>query len=329
MEFLTWPSLDQYLIKGIQGQFPISSSSNISFLIGPDNGSLALRLPTKHDVEIPPSPYSEIEISKGVVDGTPVIELTLADPALVETFYNLSIEIAQQMLLHSAEPEFAISRSMSNWAKLIRRKDILEDARQVGLMGELCLLKALITSYGLKAADSWIGPLGEPHDFRLNSVEIEVKSTTQTARNHKIHGIAQLEPSKGMALFLLSLQFGPAGTAKSGRSLVNHVNEIKALLATDEKALQKFVDLLASVGYRDEHVPFYSRKLKLRSTPMLVPVNNAFPRISRELLNDHLPLGVGQRVSYVEYEVNLDGLGNAEGTAEFSSVLPDVLQIGG
>ena len=58
----------------------------------------------------------------------------------------------------------------------------------------------------------------------------------------------------------------------------------------------------------------------MRTPPWLIPVDDAFPTITRQLL---APLGqdVSERIVSVEYRVKLDGLGVVADSPEFSNYM--------
>lgn len=74
------------------------------------------------------------------------------------------------------------------------------------------------------------------------------------------------------------------------------------------------------IGYENLHQ--YRERRQLRSTPYLVPITEAFPRVLRtDLLN--LPYDDMSRVTDIRYRVNVDGLGWEDGTAAFFDVIPE------
>lgn len=327
MEMLSWEILDDYLEKGIPAQIPLSNGSDICFVIGQNRSSLALRLPSSCSASLAPSPYSELELQRTNLSGKSFIELSVVQRSLFRTFYNFSLEIGQLVLLKNIEVKQAIENSLSNWAQLLDQRNLLEETQQIGLIGELYFLGAMIKSLGADALHAWIGPLGEPHDFRFLSREIEVKSTTKSIRLHRIHGLGQLEPSTGMQLFLLSLQFEPAGKAGAGKSLVQEISTIRSLLSHYPNHLQTFEKHISKIGYRDSDELFYSKKLKFRTLPVIMQVDQGFPRLTRGIVDQCLPNGASSRIAYVEYEINVDGLGHAEGSPEYKMALPGISQM--
>lgn len=321
MEIISWENLDEYIRKGIPAQLPVSKDSHICFLIEDNGNSLGLRLPEEKDEDVKPSPYQELNISKKVVQGGTVIELTLRDVALFRTFYHFASEISQLILVRGMPVTQAIERCLGDWSQLLVRRKLLEETEQIGLAGELCFLSALIASRGQMSFNSWLGPIRERHDFRLDASEIEVKSTVLNRRKHRIHGLEQLEPSSGMQLYLLSLQFEPAGNAMIGRTLVERVHDVRHALSGEKDLLKKFETYLKGFGYEESDSRFYSQRLKFRNPPVLIPMDAAFPRLTGYMIDRLLPEGTSHRITYVEYELDVEGLGYPEGSPEFEGIL--------
>jgi hypothetical protein len=160
-----------------------------------------------------------------------------------------------------------------------------------------------------KSFHCWVGPLGEPHDFRLDNIELEIKTTRNLKRTHIISNLDQLNPSKDHKLTLVSLQIGPAGAhgVETLRHLVDNVCQQIATGSAKEEA-NIFQDMIRRAGYREEHSKFYLGPLILRTDPRIIQVNNSFPRITK----DNLDFIIGKeanRIGDVQYRVNVDGLG--------------------
>lgn len=321
MQIISWENLDDYVRRGIPAQLPVLKSSEICFLIADRGNSLGLRLPADKEEDVKPSPYRELDIAKKSVHESTVIELTVNDVGLYRTFYHFSIEILQLILIQGMPVTQAIERCLGSWAQLLVRRKLLEETEQVGLAGELCFLRALIAGKGQEVFNSWLGPVSEPHDFRLETNEIEVKSTLQNRRIHHIHGLGQLEPSSGMQLYLLSLQFEPAGNAKAGKTLVERIDDMRLLLSGAEASLEQFEGYLKKLGYENSDSGFYSHRMMFRSPPVLIPITAEFPRLTRSMVDQMLPEGTSHRITYVEYELDVEGLGYPEGSQEFEKIL--------
>jgi hypothetical protein len=317
MQAISWDHLNEYISKGIPAQLPVTADSENVFLIADGGTSLGLRLPAGTTNSISPSPYAELEIYLVHLNGTSVIELKTFSSRLYKTFYRFSLDIVEQLELESVLANEAIENSLENWMDLLVQRSLMSESKQIGLVGELSLLCALIASKGPDAFAAWTGPIGEPHDFRLEVNEIEVKSTRLAKRTHRIHGLDQLEPSKGMQLSMLSLQFEPAGNSSAGRSLVDRVSEIRELLRGFELYLAKFESYIARLGYKDADSALYLGKLTLRSIPHLIPITQDFPRLTKAMVAQAVSGQASNRIEYVEYDLCVDGMGYEEGTLEF------------
>lgn len=76
---------------------------------------------------------------------------------------------------------------------------IKDETTNIGLMGELMFLNQMATIDAIKAWQSWHGPKGGRHDFRIGKYSVEIKSTRRSvSQSIDINGINQLEvPDKG------------------------------------------------------------------------------------------------------------------------------------
>lgn len=324
MQFISWEHIDEYILKGIAAQLPVSANTGICFLVADGGRSIGLRIPIPKAMDIQSSPYREVDISCRTVHEKDVIELSVKDPALYSTFYHFCIEILQLILNEKVHTAQAIERCVGNWSKLLLQRKLLEETEQVGLAGELCLLRALIVGKGVESFSTWLGPIKGRHDFRLENNEIEVKSTLQSRRVHRIHGLGQLEPSRGMKLYMLSLQFEPAGKAKAGKTLVERITEVRNLLSAENSTLTAFNTYIEKLGYKDSDSSLYTQKLKFRAPPVIIPIDSEFPSLTRSVINRVMPEGASSRVKDVEYEVLVDGLGHPEGSQEYEKIMQGI-----
>lgn len=328
MEFVSWDSLNDYFMTGTPATVPVKSGSNAFFFYSGSGGDFGLRLPAGGATGIAPSPFEELTTSLRQVQGEPVLELAIRSRNLFHTFYLFSLGILEQLAsVHSSARE-AVESSLVKWNRLLEQKKVLTDAEQLGLSGELVLLHLLLQDKGVGTLDCWIGPLKEPHDFRLERTEIEVKSTMRKARIHRISSLEQLEASAGMSLWILSLQFEPAGAGAAGRTLPERVAGIRGLLEHDPERSGLFESRLVQAGYQDADAVFYPNRLKLRTVPCLIPVQDGFPCLTRSILSDSLPGVATARILHVEYDLSLDGMGFLESTSEFQAALGTTRRMG-
>lgn len=327
MQLISWAHVEEYILKKVPAQLPLGANTQICFVIADGSSSVALRIPRVTDAALTRSAFSELKIAEKSIDSVVFVELSVIDPVLYRTFYNFSMEVAQLIISEYDDPMKAIEKSMQNWGHLLSHRLVLDENEQIGLLGELLFLQALIQSYGVNTERSWIGPLKERHDFRLVATEIEVKSTTTARRIHTIHSLGQLEASPKSTLFLLSLQFEMAGNAASGATLPERIQAIRFLLAGSIEHLDSFNSKLSKLGYLDHDAAIYCSRRKLRGLAELVPISSRFPRLSRAILDSHVPGGQGARILHAEYNVNVEGLGHAESTPEWDVILPNIIKL--
>ena len=124
-----------------------------------------------------------------------------------------------------------------------------------------------------------------------------------------ISSLTQMVPSPGRDLFLLSLQITTVGTdQEDAYGLATLVDESRATASTaGPETAKRLEDLLAGLKWRDEDRDLYMRRFRLRSEPVLVRVDDGFPRLVPDLL---VPLGeLSARILQVNYRIDVTGLG--------------------
>lgn len=93
-----------------------------------------------------------------------------------------------------------------------KKSDLLSEDAIKGIMGELLVLKHLISSQSRpeinSLLNSWTGPYDRGNDFELDDKNIEVKTKSLSAVEVKISSEFQLEVAKGkgLELYVVSLQ---------------------------------------------------------------------------------------------------------------------------
>jgi hypothetical protein len=324
MRLESWAFIKDYLSRGVPGTFPVKGHSGIFFIVGPRATSLALHVPCNGAVATEPSPYQELKITDRRVDGRQVVELATATNSLFEAFYLLATAICDLIEDQHVDPVAAIQRALATFGELLRKRSLMSESAQLGLFGELGLLIAFLDTLGAGAFSSWLGPMGERHDFRIGAFEIEVKTTMLATRQHTIHGLSQLAPSPERELFLLSLQYERAGFA-SGASLPDRINAVRKRLSNVPDRASAFDRHLEKCGYKNEDEAFYSGTLQLRTPPCLVPVDAHCPKITEHEMALVMTGEIRPRLLGLEYVIDVTGLGVLQGTPEFSAILPGVL----
>jgi hypothetical protein len=317
-----WETLEHdYIESGVPGLFVICPAPRVALFIDA-NGSrfgATFRLPDTGPA--PPSPLDCITIAEVGIQGERHLELATAATDLYRNFYLLVADVVRGVVIDGIEVRAALAESLGRWQTLLRQTVLLSEERQAGLFGELWLLRRLKAVLGASAVDSWTGPDGQAHDFRLGAVEFEVKTTGAAGRVHVINGLGQLCPTVGAHLYLLSLRLAHGGSG--GETLSEAVSSIRENLRGTPGALLRFNQQLENTGYHDQHAAHYSRRRRLADRAMLVPVRDGCPRLVPEALAA-LPLAFApSRVRDVTYEIDLTGLGISDGEHAFLEILPD------
>lgn len=208
----------------------------------------------------------------------------------------------------------AVEAVLLGLGDILAGTDELSRDRQVGLFGELLTLLSLAAASSAGAAlDGWRGPRGEEHDFGLDDIDVEVKTTTAERRVHWISGLTQLLPTGERPLLLLSIQVTGAGTGPGAA-----LPELVSAARTEAGSARWTLDSrLTAAGYQDRHTPLYGERWTLRTTPSFHLVDEDFPALT--------PTGLAggtrqsQRILDVRYRIDLDGL--APTAAPFPVVL--------
>jgi len=319
---ISWHNLEAQILKGNSFKLLVqepelawilfnASTNELSLEIQVSNGLIPSVLPQAIDLRIR---HSKEDVK--------FLILTSQNVDLQRYFYDFIVEVLELIQFNDIEPAAAVEEAWKRWGQLIEQQAILSREKQVGLLGELWLLRRLAKSKHWKyAIDAWHRLPQAEHDFCLEFLDIEVKSTATNKRIHSVGSLQQLQPSPGRLLYILSLQFAPSPSHANGAfSLTSYINNILQEIGIG-KSRETFLQRLKLVGWRDDHTAYYGTSFIKRDDPYLIPVNNICPRLVPQMLEDFLgPLS--SRIQSVMYSVDLSGLGHADATPEFISVIP-------
>lgn len=314
MELLAWERLSDHIQSRVPVLLPMGGSRGAVVGYEPQAQRLFVRLVSEAGPLTAASPYAELHVEARQEGGKPVMEVFTTAPHLFKEFHRFAGLLTEEYERPSLTAADAFSAVVERWRELTLRRDLLSADEQIGLAGELAVLAALAGKEGPQSIAAWTGriPGGpERHDFRIGTVDLEVKSTRSSKRQHVIHGLRQLEPSAGHTLFVVSLRFESAGLG-SGLALGERVSQVRELLRVRPASAREFEEKLVAARYDDRDQPHYDERTILADTPMLIPVDDAFPRLVpaslRVALGDHL----AARIAYdVTYRIDVEGLGTA------------------
>jgi len=144
-----------------------------------------------------------------------LIVLQLTDSDFNDLFDDLILSLYHGIKSISQVDEYSnhFIQAFYRWSEFFedKKSDLLSEDAIKGIMGELLILKLLITAPDKPAINSllkaWTGLYDKGNDFELESKNIEVKSKSPSGIDVRISSEFQLEVSlgKGLELFVVSL----------------------------------------------------------------------------------------------------------------------------
>lgn len=184
------------------------------------------------------------------------------------------------------------------WQEFMRKgTQVLSPEAEIGLIGELALLRAIIDA-GVPAAlaiESWVGPLDGIQDFELGTGAVEVKATLSAVGfPAKIGSLEQLDDSTRQPLFVAGARLLQT---ESGHNLPEIIDAMRVAIKGDGEAERLLAERLLAAGYIDSHSDRYPRKFEQAGT-RIVEVAHNFPRMT----SGTVPAGIMRAM----YEIDLD-----------------------
>jgi hypothetical protein len=292
-------TLEKYFRSGIVAAHRVSESPEVFIRI--DGPGQRISLLTPHTGMIQDTAeLKRVSTRLETRDGNTWALFTVDARNMYVEAYGLMLSIVQAM--HGgATFAAATSAAITNMKALLAAKPRISEEKQVGLVGELLLFRSLLDAYDEYAIiDWWLGPLAEERDYAFPAFDVEVKTTLGESRTHVIHGAAQLDPSPGRPLWLVSIQITRAGGDPNGVTLPGLVQEIRERLTTTR---DRFVTHLASAGWEDDDIAMYPASYILRTTPKVYLVDQDFPAVTPSRLHAVVPHS--NLVSDLSYRVDV------------------------
>lgn len=222
-----------------------------------------------------------------------------------------------QMLTEGHSPGDVGRTALKNWRDLLARPagGVLGDKAIVGLFGELEVLETLLACGG--EFEHWTGWNRTQQDFRLPRLAIEVKATTSTNyRRVQIHGLSQLDdPEDGSDLLLVLKRLIESPTGRSVPELIESI-----IRAGVSRAM--LLERLSEVGYSEQHLAVYAIRRFLSMDVALRNIDSSHPRLVPSMLTS-VNLSC---IDKVDYELNLNGLADADIDLTLEELLRDYLE---
>lgn len=224
----------------------------------------------------------------------------------LEEFTEVVKEISNGIFINKGQPFSTVNQVISNWLSFWanRRKHILSEEAQIGLICELFILRKLCQINPSNALLSWTGPLGDKNDFCFTDWNIEIKGTRKSSQIHTINGIDQLTPSNDKQLGFISfiVSVTNSDTAINLPSIIESI--VIDFFAKKPSLTVRFNELLAGVGYTPVHAKEYVNfSIEIIKGTLFI-VDWEFPKLISGMLN--IPLST--RVSSIRYDISLEGI---------------------
>ena len=201
------------------------------------------------------------------------VRLGLTHPSFADLYQHLCTDVTSAFLSAATE-ELAVEAlraRVAHWQRFMQSAGDqgLSAERQIGLYGELVVLKRLIEagSSPAKAIEGWQGPLGTNQDFMFGTAALEVKSTTTNTESLiSITNERQLDDTGLDNLFLCHMSLDHRkGTPGTLPGLVEEIEKMigdilipaleDRLLAAGYHRAQR--ELYADVGYTKRKLTHY------------------------------------------------------------------------
>ena len=222
--------------------------------------------------------------SKSTNENTVWLSLVREVDGLFELFNAMVDDIINTLVNLSSYEEIKTYQTFLGrvraWQEFMKRgQEVLSPESELGLVGELHFLKALL-NFPIpinNILSCWSGPENGLQDFLFGSGAVEIKSTlSQNYFPAKITSLEQLDDSTIKPMYLGGMRFE---LSNDGHNLSEVVSDIKELIVADAYAKFKFETLLLHAGYSNLHDFNYTRKFHLKDF-FLLEIDNDFPRLT-------------------------------------------------
>lgn len=295
--------LRQYLLAGVHSVVPISGSPPVFLVIDPEHSRISVRTPTAEDTVLPMA-FRRISTRVIVADDERWAECAIDGDDVLLDAYPVLLAVIDRIQLDGLTFNDAVADVISSYRRLLQSLGRLNDQEEVGLTGELLLLRRLVDQLGdHQAVLSWRGAEDEEHDFDIGGTDIEVKTTTSERRRHWVSTLTQLVPTGDRPLWVLSIQLTTAGS--EGMTLSQLIQHLRTVIGSGSARLE-LERRLAARRWDDGQADLYIRRFRLRNPPAGFLVDTSFPAITPATLHSAgLPL---ERIVRVTYQIDLTGL---------------------
>jgi len=292
--------MHDFMSDGVPQNWKISDNPRASIHILPRDWEVALRIEVEELADVKLLEEVNCFWHAAPINGSGTAELRIKAYGHIYEAYLLLDNIVERCHGGQSFPE-SVSAAISGFAHFSSATKILSQAKQIGLIGELMLIREIESRFGIEAAQgAWLGPFREEHDFKLPFFDIEVKTTAAERREHQIGSLTQLEPTFERPLYLLSMQLTRSGASTQTTSL-RGISEQLIGLSLDKGA--QLIRGLEAAGWRPDHLDLYGTEYGVRTEPLMFLVDEQFPKLSTASLL--LSPEVAGKISDIQYRLDL------------------------
>lgn len=314
---ISWHNLEILLNECASFEEPVVGINGCAIAYDYGQHRLSLEIPVASS-DLPSSLLKEITFNILCKNDENILSIACYSEDLFRSFYDFIREILEQVGVFLKSPQQALHDAWETWGRLIERESSLSREKQVGLLGELVLLKFIAEGRGWRfALDAWHDDSRSEHDFCLSTADIEVKTCTTEKRIHQIGSLTQLQNSSGRDLYLFSVQLTSAPSiAEDSFSLASVVDLLLETLKEEPKLCVKLKRRLEQAGWRESHMNFYDSTFVFRNSIKIISIDDSFPRIIESTIS-HLGREITSRIVSVGYRIDVTGLGFNFQSTEF------------
>ena len=299
---LTRKNFARYYQDGVPVTIPLDGDPKAFFVIEPGRQSISLRVPRDQSGLPNLDEFDAIVAAEVHWNQTNWHQITVTGSAAQDAFALLR-DVCDRIQTDGMHLREATNLSLQAFRDLLAIVSRMSKEQEIGLIGELLVLKFLMAEIGTtKALTLWRGWDKAEHDFDLENTDLEVKTTTNEQRLHRISSITQMVPTPERDLWVLSLQITEAaGSANAAFNLSQLVMDILASV-NEEDARIDLIGRLRKAKWLERHASLYTSWFRARSEPMFCLVDDDFPALTPQKLEE---LGLHQSISDVSYVIDL------------------------
>ena len=213
-------------------------------------------------------PKKYLKITANLVYSTAIAEIVIDN--LVLRIFSLK---KRDLLIDT------ITKVLKEWKLFFSSTEILNKTTEQGLVGELSWLNLMIRE-GVNtrtAIEHWTGSEKTRHDFELDDLHFEIKSTSRNNRHIKISSEHQLNNKGLKKLYLVVYKYNVFSSKMP--SLPELYDEAMGLALNESDLLNRIIEQCAKLGYNHTKKGLYTNRFELDGEVEIYSVVKEFPKL--------------------------------------------------